>query len=395
MNNEPRKIVIILGNGFDLDLGLKTSYKDFWESEFCPKDYPAPLIHHLNQCWGNSLDAVKWYDLENELLYYYLSRKGNPDYPDVVSPELLKYIRTFNAYEYTCRSFSAIDEEMQELFKLGYGVYNKLPCWASIPFQEDFKQSQSRRDRKALQLIKDGLCKYLKSIIEKGYNPESAALNVLFAAEKMRKSGNLLNIYTFNYTQLPVDYGNGFRDIVQYIHGSCADNRIIVGTRDDVTIDEIYDFLQKSFDPNFNPPALVADLLEADEVIIFGHSIGENDRQYFKAFFKQQTDYSHPKPKDITIFTRDDASEVQIRRSLQQMTDGNLSTLYGLNHIQIIKTANLDVDQHKMLNFLVNHHIERNHAEEILGQLIKDEAQEKHLSSASNAHNTPQVNGLK
>ena len=41
---EPRKIVLILGNGFDLDLGLKTSYKDFWESEFCPKDYPAPLI---------------------------------------------------------------------------------------------------------------------------------------------------------------------------------------------------------------------------------------------------------------------------------------------------------------------------------------------------------------
>ena len=30
---EPRKIVVILGNGFDLDLGLKTSYKDFWESE--------------------------------------------------------------------------------------------------------------------------------------------------------------------------------------------------------------------------------------------------------------------------------------------------------------------------------------------------------------------------
>ncbi len=33
--SEPRKIVLILGNGFDLDLGLKTSYKDFWESEFC------------------------------------------------------------------------------------------------------------------------------------------------------------------------------------------------------------------------------------------------------------------------------------------------------------------------------------------------------------------------
>ena len=46
---EPRKVVLILGNGFDLDLGLKTSYKDFWESNNCPRNYPAPLIYHLNQ----------------------------------------------------------------------------------------------------------------------------------------------------------------------------------------------------------------------------------------------------------------------------------------------------------------------------------------------------------
>lgn len=31
-NKEPKKIVLIIGNGFDLDLGLKTLYKDFWES---------------------------------------------------------------------------------------------------------------------------------------------------------------------------------------------------------------------------------------------------------------------------------------------------------------------------------------------------------------------------
>ncbi|MBP5517465.1 MAG: hypothetical protein J6X91_02220 [Bacteroidales bacterium] len=49
--SESRKIVLVIGNGFDLDLGLKTSYKDFWESEFCPKDYPSPLIRHLNSQW--------------------------------------------------------------------------------------------------------------------------------------------------------------------------------------------------------------------------------------------------------------------------------------------------------------------------------------------------------
>ena len=40
----PKSIVLVLGNGFDLDIGLRTSYKDFWESDYCPKSYPAPLI---------------------------------------------------------------------------------------------------------------------------------------------------------------------------------------------------------------------------------------------------------------------------------------------------------------------------------------------------------------
>ena len=86
---EPRKIVLILGNGFDLDLGLKTSYKDFWESEFCPKDYPAPLIHHLNQRWPDNLDAVKWYDLENELLNYYKGLHNLKDGEDILTEDFI------------------------------------------------------------------------------------------------------------------------------------------------------------------------------------------------------------------------------------------------------------------------------------------------------------------
>lgn len=65
------KKVLIIGNGFDLDLGRKTLYKDFYNSEDCPREYPAPLINYLNSKWASNLDAVKWYDLENELYSYY------------------------------------------------------------------------------------------------------------------------------------------------------------------------------------------------------------------------------------------------------------------------------------------------------------------------------------
>lgn len=365
---EPRKIVLILGNGFDLDLGLKTSYKDYWESEFCPKDYPAPLIKHLNQRWGNNLDGVKWYDLENELLSYAIGG----DKSDVVSEEERKYICENSDYN-LCNKyrFLGTDDTFDSLQAKGYlRVVNQPLGTASIPYRNDYVESSYYRDLRAFQLIKERLCVYLKSIDNISSNIKSIALSVLIAAEYSRESGDFLNIYSFNYTTLPMDFEDDYKDVFHYVHGSCSDEKIIVGTRDDITIDKSYDFLQKSFDPHFNPPALVADLLEADEVIIFGHSIGENDRQYFKAFFKQQTDYSHPKPKDITIFTKDNVSEVQIKRSLQQMTDGNLSTLYGLNHIQILKTTNLAEDQHKMFDFFINHHFERQLAEEIIGKLL-------------------------
>lgn len=57
------KKILILGNGFDLDLGRKTSYKNFYESDFCPNAYPAPIIKHLNEKWIDHLEAVKWYDI--------------------------------------------------------------------------------------------------------------------------------------------------------------------------------------------------------------------------------------------------------------------------------------------------------------------------------------------
>ena len=88
---DPRNIVLILGNGFDLDLGLRTSYKDFWESEYCPKNYPAPLIAHLNERWSDDLEAVKWYDMENELLKYY-EKTRKPGFRDLVTPKQQEFL---------------------------------------------------------------------------------------------------------------------------------------------------------------------------------------------------------------------------------------------------------------------------------------------------------------
>src|SRR5687767_2558930 len=59
--------IIIIGNGFDLSLGLKTSYRDFMESENYKKfskenpELSEYLVHKLSENSG------RWVDIELEL----------------------------------------------------------------------------------------------------------------------------------------------------------------------------------------------------------------------------------------------------------------------------------------------------------------------------------------
>lgn len=368
---EPRKIVLIVGNGFDLDLGLKTSYKDFWESEFCPKDYPSPLIHHLNQRWPDNLDAVKWYDLENELLNYYNEIRHSRRIPDVITQEEKKFIINVNPANLSYGVDQQYYEAANSLLQKGILQENPriVPKYI-MPYREDLMESSIRRDYKALQRIKQGLCQYLSNLGYPKDESKTIAFQVLAFLDTEAENGNFVNIYSFNYTRVQLNGRAPDAAKIHYMHGSCHDGRIIIGTRDDKEYDTNYDFLQKSFDPSFDPPALVADLQDADEVIIFGHSIGENDRQYLKAFFIQQTNYSNTRRKDITIFTRNNASELQIKRSLQGMTDSNLSTLFGLNNLRIIKTGELEEDQRKLYNFLVKHGKGEMPTREFIGKIL-------------------------
>ena len=309
---ELRKIVLILGNGFDLDLGLKTSYKDFWESEFCPKDYPAPLIRHLNSKWTEDIDDVRWYDLENELLLY--AKTGNK--ADLISNEEREYIARHSDYDLSiAATYTGIDGVFFSLQERGIIKMNSIRR-ATIPFRKDLLEHVEWRDRKALGLIKDGLCKYLDSIKSPVSQNKTVAYQTLLAIIKSAEFGDKINIFTFNYTRLQM-CGHELIEIpVHYMHGSCEEGKIILGTRDDRFINERYDYLMKSMDESYCPPDIVSALNDADEVIVFGHSLGENDVQYFAPFFLRQSNHNNAIKKEITLFTRDTNSEIEIKRVL-------------------------------------------------------------------------------
>ena len=378
--SESRKIVLILGNGFDLDLGLKTSYKDFWESEFCPKDYPAPIIKHLNERWDEALEAVRWYDLENELMNYYRKVSLPGSKVDVITREEEQFVREIDpvhlSYDVDNKYIGAANSLLQK----GYIVENHriipIPRYL-MPYREDMLRSTVWRDRRALDLIKEGLYKYLKSIEKPIPENLSIAFQLLLAISKCVEAGNTVSIYTFNYTRVQMR-GHNLRDVpVNYMHGSCEDGKIIVGTRDGTPMEPEYDFLQKVMDDSFNPPDIVSALNKTDEVIIFGHSLGENDRQYFEQFFSQQARIDNLTKKDIFIFTRNDASKAEIKRALKSLTGDRLSVLMSINQPVIIRTGKLKADQKLLYNFLVAHHTDEHYASEVIGKLLANDPEKE------------------
>ena len=350
------KKILILGNGFDLDLGRKTLYKDFYKSEFCPKDYPAPIIKHLNEKWTDNLESVKWYDLENEILNYYEKIKHKEitgyDLYDVNERKILVEINRIPTYT----TFSIIHENIDIVNRLlgdhilhykQHHIADKEIPSSNILVHPDALLSPVERDNMAIQKIKQGLIGYMDSIQHSKINEDSIAATIVRTFVYNYENIEEFLVYNFNYMPLHSTENSNtvgvFNDMTNFVHGSIKDRNIIIGTKDHrISLD--YDFIQKSFDPNFNPPGLGTNLLEADDITIFGHSLGVNDSQYFKAFFVQQ---SQPgaKKKTITIFTKDEKSEMQIKRALQEMTNWNLSALYSMNNLQIIKTDTCKEDK--------------------------------------------------
>ena len=368
--SEPRNTVFILGNGFDLDNGLKTSYQNFWESDYCPKFYPAPLIFHLNEKWGNDLSRVKWYDLENELLNYYDDIRGLPERPDVIDAKECEYLSVIQPSQiaygvYQEKYGDQIDSLCNKL------IIVRAPLGYDIPYQEDLLNTPLFRDRQAHERIKLALCKYLDGIQN---GPEPYRYNTPFQVFRTLTDNmdneHTLNIYSFNYTSIPWGFSSDYRDIIHYVHGNCSEKNIIIGTRDE-NMEKDYCFLQKAFDKHFSPPPIVEDLDSADEVIIYGHSLGLNDRQYFKPFFTRQSGFDQSRKKDITIITKDDESEVEIKRSLQQLTDNQLSVLMSKNNVRFIKTDNLIDDPTELSNFLIEHGTSKTDAMEIIGKIVE------------------------
>ena len=275
MNN-----VLIIGNGFDLDLGLSTRYSDFYKSSYWPFSHRnTPLAKFLE----NKFEINDWLDVEEALAEY--SKKTF-----IINTDASKY-----------------DEADFDTLKNSFNKY-------ILREQESFEYKESIASR------------LLAAVLDNGYFEDIFSFN--FTDLNFIAKDKLGIKKKFDYS---------------HVHGKAVDGTAILGVGDYADVREEDDFMYKSFAKSYSPPLMIPTLLDANRVIIFGMSLGKVDYQYFDDFFKRvivgYADDSIGDCKDIIIFTYNEISRRKILRNLQNMTGNKLGRLYTRSNFRIYCTA--------------------------------------------------------
>ena len=288
------ELALIIGNGFDIDLGLPSKYSDFAYS---------PEFHDL---------ARRMHDMyfEEERQYSLVSQIQQA---------------SFNS------NWFDIEEEIHK-----YVVDH--PC---------LDESIIRLVRDEFNALKKALTAYLNRITSKFTAGEEELSTILY--DRLRECPLTVTEIYFNYTnpqqymKLPLkpELFNGGQHWFTYVHGSLRDNDIVLGC--DLQPDEQVN-RQLSFMYKYNmlkrANHVAKNILEAKEIIFFGHSINEMDFCYFREFFKVAS--AAPEPiRHLTIITYDEESERTIKDNIRNQGI-SVSDLYSnLRTFDFIHTKNV------------------------------------------------------
>lgn len=263
------EIAFVIGNGFDIDMGLPSRYSDFikcseWKRvEHILDSFPEngyrdhSLIYHL----VNAAYTETWFDIENEI--------------------------------------------------------HKFIVQHSILTEQEIREIKNEFDK-----IKTALTDYLKRVskdLESKADKQRLSYQLLYNLQfsPMSKVEIL-----FNYTnpdlflEMPTYHEIG-KGLFTYVHGSLRYNDIVLGC-DLQKHEKVNRHLSFMYKYNMLNKAnhVARHILEAKEIIFFGHSINEMDFCYFREFFRMAS--AAPQPiRHLTIITYDEEAERTIKDNIQ------------------------------------------------------------------------------
>ncbi|MFN8296603.1 MAG: AbiH family protein [Chitinophagales bacterium] len=308
--------LILIGNGFDLAHGLKTSYKDFFVDYL--KDCIKQACYSERKYIDNRTYYEMWYD-------DILIKINSPLKPSSNNVSFLSHINSLETISDIIK-FSS-DYNVTILGRNNNKFSNNLlnECitknWVDIErlYYEELKKCliQYNKDKdyngktpignlvhlnNQLDFIKDKLKEYLTKVQPEGVQRIDEIEKIIYNSHPVTNTPNKILFLNFNYTNIAEKYVKTITADLINIHGQLLDifNEIIFGYGDEVdkNYKEIEDLNEneffkhiKSFDyfktSNYkNLLRFIND--DLFEVFVMGHSCGLSDRTLLNSIFEDK-----------------------------------------------------------------------------------------------------------
>jgi len=281
--------ILVIGNGFDLDMGLKSSWIHFMES----KEFTLILKTNRLAIYLKKQQRLKnWIDIEAELKIY--SKRGTIDKLDFHS-EYFELLETLNKF----------------LKTLSYQTANE----SSISFQ----------------------------LLQKFFSNDGIGESTLII------DFNYTDTIKICADQIGVIINENRASNCHYIrvHGSLDQNNIVVGVEDGADINDEHSFIRKSYHDACNPNDFGLLLKQSQNIVFFGHSLGTADYHYFNEFFQSVLDEQESKnmfrnqKRNLTFIHKDEVSKIDLFTNLNALTKGNMKELKNINVFNQYQTSSL------------------------------------------------------
>ena len=279
-------VLIILGNGHNLALGLRSNYRDFGKRyiKSMGKFSNSRLCNELIRLYN--LEPTLWNDFEKQIKEFALSYNPIKDNA-IIEYELFEWLR-YNLGWY-------MDGEAKYWFLINPSIknnsyYNKFAN--SLPYI----------------MLKDIICNNYKfDILSFNYTWLELLINNITC--------DVFNIprtsIHYNYLAEKL-YENKFN--IKYAH--LSGNRCVLGIDDDVRIHRDISFLKKSHQlkSSSNYPQ---NMQHYKSIMIYGHSFGETDNDFIKFLFSNMMNNSVENNPKFYFITLDSKSKTELNFNCQ------------------------------------------------------------------------------
>ena len=274
---EGANTLLVIGNGFDLNLGLRTSYRDFVRSPYWPFRGIRRIINHGLGCYLNRKSHDYWFNLEQSLKDY-------------------------------CMLKSKVCESRQKKIVFEYEeVVKQLSR-----FIREAETGRIKRDSDAAKILK-------------------ACCDSLIPA----------SIVTFNYTNLvdfahKIGVDVGCNPI--YVHGSIETDNIILGFDESANVSNEFSVMCKSLQPGYLASQLSDRLSSYDNIILFGLSINAIDYPHFQSFYSDLFKEGATR-KNVWLIVYDRNDAIRAQTGLAGLMGRDIHALKEVSSFNVIEVS--------------------------------------------------------